>query len=164
MIVTRPATAADAAAISTLLEANGAARGGALFGDWPVEVVARWIDVAGLVVVAVDGARLLGALFTCGRDWVTAPPAVAMLQAWPGQPDAYVYGPVCVDQAARGQGVLEAMYADLVARWPGREAILFIKASNAPSLRAHQRLGMAEVACFTLRGEVFLVLSSKPVA
>jgi len=164
MIVTRPAIAADAAAISALLEANGAARGGALFGEWPVEVVARWIDVGGLILVAWDGGYLVGALFTCEKDWVSAPPAVAMLRAWPGQPDAYVYGPVCIDRAARGQGVLEAMYADLVARRPGREAILFIKASNGPSLRAHQRLGMAEVARFTLRGEVFLVFSSEPLS
>lgn len=161
MIVTRAATVADAVAISALLEANGAARGGALFGEWPVEVVTRWIEVGGLVVVAVEGDRLLGALFTCGKAWVTAPPAVAMLRAWPGAPDAYVYGPVCIDKAARGQGVLEAMYADLVARWPEREAILFIKTGNGPSLRAHQRLGMAEVARFTLGNEVFLVFSNK---
>lgn len=162
MIATRPAIVADAVAISALLEANGAARGGALFGEWPVDVVKRWVEVGGLIVVAVDGERLLGAMFTCGKDWVTAPPAVAMLRAWPGAADAYVYGPVCVDGAARGQGVLEAMYADLVARRPDREAILFIKASNEPSLRAHRRLGMAEVARFTLGPEVFLVLSNKP--
>ncbi|MEW6644096.1 MAG: N-acetyltransferase [Pseudomonadota bacterium] len=164
MITTRPATVADAAAISALLETNGAARGGTLFGEWPVEVVTRWIEAGGLIVVAHDGARLAGALFTCDKDWVSAPPAVAMLRAWPGRPDAYVYGPVCIDQAARGQGVLEAMYADLVVRWPDREAILFIKASNGPSLRAHQRLGMAEVARFTIGSEVFLVFSSKPPA
>jgi L-amino acid N-acyltransferase YncA len=86
---------------------------------------------------------------------------VAMLKAWPGSADAYVYGPVCIDQAARGQGMLEALYADVVARLPDREAILFIKASNTRSLLAHGRLGMVQVANFTLGGEVFIVLSTR---
>ena len=73
----------------------------------------------------------------------------------------YVYGPVCIDQAARGQGVLEALYAHVVARRPDREAILFINASNTRSLQAHGRLGMVQVANFTLGGEVFIVLSTR---
>jgi hypothetical protein len=60
-----------------------------------------------------------------------------MLKAWPGTADAYVYGPVCIDQAARGHGVLEALYARVVARLPNLEAVLFINASNTRSLRAH---------------------------
>ena len=84
-----------------------------------------------------------------------------MLKAWPGNADAYVYGPVCIDQAARGQGVLEALYAHVVARLPEREAILFINASNTRSLQAHGRLGMVQVANFTLGGEVFIVLSTR---
>jgi len=85
---------------------------------------------------------------------------VAMLKAGPGSADAYVYGPVCVDQAARGLGVLEAMYAHVVALLPGREAVLFINASNTRSLRAHARLGMVQVAHFTLGEQAFVVLSS----
>ena len=88
---------------------------------------------------------------------------VAMLNAWPGSADAYVYGPVCIDQATRGQGVLEALYAHVVARLPDREAILFINASNTRSLQAHGRLGMVQVANFTLGGDVFIVLSTRNV-
>jgi hypothetical protein len=83
-----------------------------------------------------------------------------MLKAWPGSADAYLYGPVCVDQAARGLGVLEAMYAHTVALLPGREAVLFINANNSRSLRAHGRLGMVQVANFTLGEQAFIVLSS----
>ena len=89
-----------------------------------------------LIIVAMDGARLLGVLFTLETARALAPPVRAMLAAWPGSADAYVYGPVCIDEAARGKGVLEALHADLVNRRPGREAILFIKANNPRSLHA----------------------------
>jgi predicted GNAT superfamily acetyltransferase len=84
-----------------------------------------------------------------------------MPTAWPGSVDAYVYGQVCIDQAVRGRGVLEALYADLMMRRWGRDAILFIKANNPRSLQAHARLGMVQVASFTPDGEVFAVLSGR---
>ena len=87
---------------------------------------------------------------------------MAMLAAWPGRADAYVYGPVCVERNARAQGVLEALYAKLVALFPGREAILFIRADNPRSLRAHLRLGMHEVARFEFGSDLFIVLSNDP--
>jgi hypothetical protein len=124
-------------------------------------VVTKWITDGSLIIVAMDGPKLVGALFTSEKAQASAPPVVAMLKAWPGSADAYVYGPVCIDQAARGQGMLEALYADVVARLPDREAILFIKASNTRSLLAHGRLGMVQVANFTLGGEVFIVLSTR---
>jgi hypothetical protein len=161
MIETRPATIEDAEPISALLMANSPGRGGALHGDWPIGVVTEWIEGGALIVVAMDGARLVGALLTSERAQASAPPVVAMLQAWPGSADAYVYGPVCVDQAARGLGVLEAMYAHALACLPGREAILFINASNTRSLKAHARLGMMQVANFTLGEQAFIVLSSR---
>ena len=160
MIATRPATRDDVERISALLMANAADRGGMLVGDWSVGVVRDCIAAGQLIIVARDGPHLLGVLFTSEKVRASAPPVLAMLTAWPGSVDAYVYGPVCIDQAARGRGVLEALYAELVARQPGREAILFIKADNARSLRAHARLGMVPVARFTLGGEVFIVLSS----
>jgi L-amino acid N-acyltransferase YncA len=163
MIETRPATIEDAERISELLTANASERGGALYGDWSIGVVTKWITDGSLIVVAMDGPKLVGALFTSEKAQASAPPVVAMLKAWPGSADAYVYGPVCIDQAARGQGMLEALYADVVARLPDREAILFIKASNTRSLLAHGRLGMVQVANFTLGGEVFIVLSTRNV-
>jgi hypothetical protein len=161
MSETRAATIEDAEPISALLTANAPGRGGALHGEWPVGVVTKWIEDGALVVVAMDGPKLLGVLFTSGKAQASAPPVVAMLKAWPGSADAYVYGPVCVDQAARGLGVLEAMHAYAVARLPGREAVLFINASNTRSLRAHARLGMVQVANFTLDEQAFVVLSSR---
>ena len=161
MIETRPATIEDAEPISALLMANAPDRGGALTGDWPVGVVTKWIEGGALVVVAMDGPKLVGALLTSERAQASAPPVVAMLKAWPGSADAYVYGPVCVDQAARGLGVLEAMVAHAAALLPGREAVLFINANNTRSLKAHGRLGMVQVANFMLGEQAFIVLSSR---
>ena len=161
MITTRPATLHDVERISALLMANAADRGGTLYGDWSVGVVGDCIAAGDLIIVAMDGAHLLGVLFTLEKARASAPPVLAMLAAWPGSVDAYVYGPVCIDQVARGKGVLEALHADLVTRRPGREAILFIKANNPRSLHAHARLGMVQVASFTLAGEVFAVLSDR---
>jgi L-amino acid N-acyltransferase YncA len=161
MIETRRATIEDAEPISALLTANSPSRGGALHGEWPIGMVRAWIESGALIVVAMNGPKLVGALLTSERAQASAPPVVAMLQAWPGGADAYVYGPVCIDQAARGLGVLEAMYADVVARLPGREAVLFINAGNARSLKAHARLGMVEVANFRLGEQAFIVLSNR---
>src|ERR1700712_2546551 len=129
-MMTRPATLSDVERISALLLANAADRGGALYGDWSVAVVEECISSGQLIIIAIDGADLLGVLFTSEKACASAPPVLAMLKAWPGSADAYVYGPVCIDQAARGKGVLEALHAELVTRRPGREAILFIKANN----------------------------------
>jgi hypothetical protein len=160
MIETRSAVVADASRISALLCANAAERGGALLGDWSVGVVTGWIENGSLVIVADDGPRLAGVLFTEEKACAVSPPVIAMLRAWGGGSTAYVYGPVCIDPRSRGQGVLEALYAAVVARMPGREAVLFIRRSNARSLRAHARLGMTEVAWFTFDDEEFLVLNS----
>jgi ribosomal protein S18 acetylase RimI-like enzyme len=160
-MIIRPGTLDDAEQISALLMANGADRGGELYGDWSVGVVKDTITSGQLILVAVEGAHLLGVLFTSEMAHASSPPVLAMLKAWPGSADAFVYGPVCIDQAARGKGVLEALYAELTRRRPNREAILFIKANNTRSLRAHARLGLVQVARFTLDGEVFVVLSSR---
>jgi L-amino acid N-acyltransferase YncA len=162
MITIRPATVDDAERISALMMANSFDRGGALYGDWSVGVVTACIAAGQSIIVAMDGPLLSGVLFTSEKAGASAPPVVAMLREWPGAADAYVYGPVCINHAARGQGVLEALYADLVARRPGREAVLFIKANNSRSLRAHVRLGMIQVAKFTLGDDLFEVLSSRP--
>jgi hypothetical protein len=72
-----------------------------------------------------------------------------LLAAWPGRDGAYIYGPVCVDRYTRGTGVLEAPYAEVIRRLPGREEILFINGLNGRSLRAH--VGAAPIA-FTAAG------------
>ncbi|MGF6307631.1 L-amino acid N-acyltransferase YncA [Bradyrhizobium sp. i1.8.4] len=162
MINTRLATSSDAESVSALLEANSGARGGMLLGQWPRKVIETRISSGQPIVVATDEeGRLLGALLTSEKGFGETPPVQAMLKAWPGGPNAYVYGPVCVSPDARGLGVLDALYAKLQATFPGREAILFIREDNPRSLKAHLRLGMREVARYDLDGKIFIVLSDR---
>ena len=64
------------------------------------------------------------------------PVIAAMFSAYTAAADAYVYGPVCVDPAERGNGLAAAMFAQLRRLEPGREGVLFIRADNEASLRA----------------------------
>jgi predicted GNAT family acetyltransferase len=82
-----------------------------------------------------------------------------MLDAYPATPDAYVYGPICVSEEERGQGLAQAMVAELRRLEPGREGVLFIRRDNAASLRAHTKMGMREVADFMFDGKDYVVLS-----
>lgn len=156
----RRAGTADAGAVSNLLVENGVDRGGALVGNWELPEIEMRIARGDSIYMAEAGDRLLGVLVTEERDPVTNPRILAMLKAWPGGAGAYVYGPVCVDPAARGQGVLAKLYEQLVRDRPDGEAILFIRASNELSLKAHLRLGLREVAQFELAGQQYRVLSS----
>ena len=160
-MIIRTATLEDAKDISALLVANSAEQGGQLHGDWSIGVVTKWIKSEALTLIATDGLTLLGVLFTSEKAYAATPPVIAMLKAWPGDPTAYVYGPVCVGETARGRGVLAALYRELTARLAGHEGILFIKRSNTRSLQAHIRLKMREVSSFVLDGEEFIVLSTR---
>ena len=83
----------------------------------------------------------------------------AMLRAYAGGENAYVYGPIAVDAALRGLGIAAAMFEELKRLLPGREGVLFIKADNDTSLRAHRRMGMRQVAEFQHAGTDLLVFS-----
>jgi predicted GNAT family acetyltransferase len=83
----------------------------------------------------------------------------AMLAAYPGATDAYVYGPICVSAEERGQGLAQAMFAELQRLLPGREGILFIRRDNPASLRAHAKMGMHEVAGFVFNENEYVALS-----
>jgi L-amino acid N-acyltransferase YncA len=154
------ATDADVDGITALLQANTPTRGGSLTGEFPRETVARMGLGKMPVIVARREQQVVGVLFSAARDNPTAPPAVkAMWEAWPGRPSAYAYGPVCIADTERGRGLLPKLYAALQAYCPGREAVLFIRRDNAASIRAHERLGMREVAGFILHGDDYAVYS-----
>ncbi|MDF2119526.1 N-acetyltransferase [Roseiarcaceae bacterium H3SJ34-1] len=154
------AGSADIDGITALLQANSPSQGGSLTGAFPRDKVADMV-AGGVVMVAHRDRRVVGVLFSAAKE-DDAPPVVhAMLAAWPGQPDAYTYGPVCIADSERGQGLLAQLYAALQRHYPGREAILFIRRDNAASLRAHARLGMHEVARFGLDGVDYAVFSDR---
>src|SRR5882762_7520880 len=77
-MILRNATLQDVEPISALLTANAADRGGALYGDWSVDVVRGFVTSGQLIVIAVDGTQLLGVLFTSETADASAPPVLAM--------------------------------------------------------------------------------------
>lgn len=150
----------ELAGIVALLQANSASQGGTLTGEFSHEVVARMVANGAPVVVAKCDGQVVGVLFSSAKNNPAAPPTVqAMLAAWPGKPDAYVYGPVCIAESERGRNLLSTLYSALQAHYVGREAVLFIRSDNAASLKAHHRLGMHRVANFTLENLDYIVLS-----
>jgi predicted GNAT superfamily acetyltransferase len=154
------AASADVDGITALMRANSPSRGGSLTGEFPRDKVASMID-GGVVMVAHREGQVVGVLFSAAKDHEAPPVVQAMLAAWPGREDAYTYGPVCIAGSERGQGLLAKLYAALQTYYPGREAILFIRRDNAASLRAHERLGMHEVAGFALDGVDYAVFSDR---
>jgi predicted GNAT superfamily acetyltransferase len=99
------------------------------------------------VIVARSNGRVAGYLVFCNFAAQAHVPLVqTMLKAYPGTPDAYNYGPICVAESERGRGLASAMFAALRARLPQREGVAFIRRDNTTSLLAHKKMGMQEVA------------------
>lgn len=153
------ATEDDIDGVLDLQERSLPHRGGTLSARFPRAWFATAITALPVIVARRDG-RVVGYLVSSPLTAHADVPVVqAMLRAYRGMSDAYVYGPICVDEAERGRGLAGAMFAALRARLPGREGVLFIRRDNAASLRAHARMGMREVAEFTHDDAAFAVLS-----
>jgi L-amino acid N-acyltransferase YncA len=151
--------AGDVDGVLALQEANQAEHGGTLSARMPRAFFAAAPD--GMpVIVARREDRVVGFLVSSPKHPPPDAPIMrAMLRAWPGSDDAYVYGPVCVAAEERGRGVAAAMFAALRGLLPGREGVLFIRSDNAASLRAHAKMGMRQVASFEHGGARLLVLT-----
>ena len=153
------ATRADIDGILALQEANRPERGGLLSARLP----RAWFEAAledMPIIVARREMAVVGYLVSASRSAVAGVPVIAaMLRAYPGAADAYVYGPVCVAVTERGQGLAGAMAVALRSMVPGREGILFIRTDNVASLRAHARMGMRRAAEFDHDGRAFVALA-----
>jgi L-amino acid N-acyltransferase YncA len=153
------AAPSDIDGILGLQEENQPEQGGLLSARFP----RAWFEAAINdlpIIVARRSERVVGFLVTASRKATQNIPVVAaMLRAYPGTLDSYVYGPVCVAADERGHGLAGMMFAELRKQLPGREAILFIRTDNIASLRAHQKMGMREVAAFEHDGVQFLALA-----
>ena len=148
----------DVDGILALADRNAPDRGGELSVRFERAEIAATIRALP-AVVARRGREVIGFVLTSEKRGANPPIVQAMLQAYPGSQDAYTYGPVCVDESARGLGIAALMFAELRKLAPGREGILFIKASNQPSLRAHRKMGMREVAEYTFEGTRLIVFA-----
>jgi hypothetical protein len=144
--------------IMKLAEENYPERGGELTGHLDRDAIAATIQKLPSIVTCRTG-QVLGFLLTGEKHSSGNPCVGAMLKAYPGSPDAYVYGPICVDASVRGLGIAAKMFGELRRLIPQREGILFIKASNESSLRTHRKMGMREAARYIFEGKEFLVFA-----
>jgi predicted GNAT superfamily acetyltransferase len=153
------ATEADLDGILELQAANQPERGGMLSANLSRSRVAELMLGMPLIVARRSG-RVVAFLMNSTREMNDDIPIIrAMLEAYPGTADAYVYGPICVKEEERGKGLAQAMFTELRRLERGREGILFIRRDNPASLRAHRKMGMREVAGFVLGGIDYVVLS-----
>ncbi|MBB4261383.1 GNAT family N-acetyltransferase [Bradyrhizobium sp. CIR3A] len=154
------ATAASAAEISQLLEANSIAKGGELYGDWSEPVVERWLNDGMPVFVARIDNAIKGVLLTSEPHYLKSAPAVRMLEHVEQERTFYVYGPVCIARDVRGAGLLAKLWEASTSFHGERRAVLFINQNNPASLAAHARLGMAQLAAFQAGGRNYFVFGS----
>lgn len=154
-----PATERDLDGILALQDRNHRNRGGTLTALLSRERMRSMLSDLPLIV-ARRNDRVVGFLMAASKPTVADVPVIrAMLAAYGGAPDAYVYGPIVVDESERGRGLAQRMFAALRERLPGREGILLIRADNAPSLRAHEKMGVQTRGTFVHDGFPFVVLS-----
>jgi len=153
------ASEGDMDGILALQAANQPKRGGVLSANLPHARIAAMMCEMPLIVARCDH-RVVGFLMTSSREMNADVPIItAMLAAYPGSADAYIYGPVCVAAEQRGRGLAHAMYSELRRLEPAREGILFIRRDNPASLRAHEKMGMRVVAEFEFAATKHAVLS-----
>ena len=162
MIEIAVASPAEAAGIAGLIDRCQASDGTGLAQRFSVKEVEAHI-AAMPCIVARDGRAIMGVLLAQPLELAAdaGPVTRAMLAAYPGSPDSYVYGPIAVAPEARGQGVAVRMARALEASTAGREGILFINETNAASLATHERLGYRLRASFGFGSNRFAVLTTR---
>lgn len=153
------ATEADLDGIMDLQAENQPELGGMLSASFSRVRITKMMNEMPLIVARRSG-RIIAFLMSSTRNTNKDVPIIqAMLKAYPGTADAYVYGPICVGSEDRGKGLAQSMHRELRRLEPGREGILFIRRHNQASLRAHEKMGMREVASFVFNGNEYAVFS-----
>ena len=148
------ATPNDIPGILALQEANLPDSGGTL----SVRLTPNWFQDAVLeksVIVGRRESKVVG--YVVGSAHVTI--IQTMSRTFLPEPGCYLYGPICVAETERGKGLASAMFAELRKCLSGRPAMLFIRADNAPSLQAHQKMGMQELGTFTSGDVLYVALT-----
>src|SRR5579871_4753632 len=119
------ATLSHVDGIMKLAEKNYPENGGELTGTLNRQAVEATIRKLPSIV-ASRSDDVVGFLLTWEKGPSGNPCVNAMLDAYPGSADSYVYGPVCVDASVRGLGIAGKMFEKLKELLPSGEGILFI--------------------------------------
>ena len=153
------ATPDDISGILTLQEPNLVERGGGL----SVRQSADWFRnaiVERSVVVGRRDGKVVG--YVLGTS-LAAKAHVAIIQTmlhdFQAPHNCYLYGPVCVAETERGNGLAAELFNVLQTHMGSRPAMTFVRADNAPSLQAHRKMGMRELGTFISDGVPHIALS-----
>lgn len=124
------------------------------------------------IVVAVTGDRLAGYLCASSCEFNRPFPLLAaMMQRFDAidyrdrslaSSRVFIYGPVCIDRAYRGRGLLRRLYETLRREVSGRYdiGVGFVADDNPHSLHAHaDGLGMAHVGEFIFSEKGYHILA-----
>lgn len=160
----RKAVKADLPGLLKLQKANQLAQGGSLAAALTAGQIEQMMaDMPQIVACRND--EVVAFLMTTSREVCSERPLLIIdktFEAYPhADPDAYIYGPVCVSASERGQRLAQLMFAKLLELAPNRQGVLFIRGDNKASLRAHSRMGMSKVGEFTLNDALFHVFAYK---
>jgi L-amino acid N-acyltransferase YncA len=149
----------DVDRILELQRGNLPDRGGALSVEFSRDWFTRAVAAMPVIVARRQGSVvgfLVSSPFAAHAD---VPIVQAMRRAYAGAANAYLYGPICIAASERGRGLAGRLFTALRRELPDREGVLFIRRDNLPSLQAHAKMGMRQVAEFTHDDAVHVVLA-----
>lgn len=163
----RTAGKADLPGIIKLQHANQMAQGGTLAAELTSDQIEKMMSDMPQII-ACRGYEVVAFLMTTSQavnGMRPIPVVEKTLQAYAyAEDDAYIYGPICVSETERGNGLAQAMFKHLLDQEPNRQGVLFIRGDNEPSIKAHRKMGMNKVGEFTLNNAVFHVFAYKAMA
>jgi predicted GNAT superfamily acetyltransferase len=144
---------------------------GFLSAEFTSRQVARIAEDLGTTIASIDGTVVA---FLCAfrNEFDHGSPVIAkMLESYDRAEfegkslsayKSYIYGPVCIDRAYRGRGLLRGLYEAQKQELAGRFEIgvAFVSRSNLHSLEAHVAgLEMTEVCDFEFNGNLYVILA-----
>ena len=153
------ATSNDIPAIIAMQEPNLHENGGGLSVRQSVDWFRRTMLEMPIVVARRDGIVVGYALATSIAAKSHVGIVQAMLDAFPAPPNCYLYGPVCVAESERGNGLAGMMYQEMRKRLPERTAMSFVRSDNMSSLRANRKMGKKELGEFIHHGDSYIVFA-----
>ena len=153
------ATTNDIPAIVAMQEPNLHENGGGLSVRQSADWFRRTMLEMPIVVARRDGVVIGYALATSIAAKSHVGVVQTMMRAFPAPPNSYLYGPVCVAEGERGNGLAGMLYQEMRARLPGRTAMSFVRSDNEPSLRANRKMGKKQLGEFIHDGTSYIVFA-----
>src|SRR6516164_4067394 len=140
-------------------EVNLHENGGSLSVRQTADWLRRTMSEMPIIVARRDGVVVGYALATSIAAKSHVGIVQTMLRAFPAPSNCYLYGPVCVAESERGNGLAGMMYQEMRKRLPGRTAMSVVRSDNIPSLKANRKMGKMEFGKFIHDDETYIVFA-----